>query len=320
VPAVEGGGVGEARIASFLTQLVESNPGLKFGAIVRAAQVSCRVSRATAARQLARLVRFGDLVILPDHTYGPGGSDGDRARAVVEIRWQDMLVTILPSGAGRVFHHREFRVVSGSLEFLDFAFIKRPTQFSWWLSAPGRLNRAPRAVAGAPMFAYRIDLESPLSSRDAAWHRLLVSGEIRDWFRMDRGPEKGPRAPSAAEELGSEFLCTVLPLHARVYDQRVAPEAHLRLQVALPERYPVRAPRPRVTWQTNPDRADATELLRLRAATAAASHQDGLRVSSTTFTLSVPQPRLDRRYCIVWDLPTTAQRRRWLSTQGAHPR
>jgi hypothetical protein len=314
------GEAGDARVDSFLTQLLATSPGLRFGAIVRAAQIECRVSRATAARRLARLVRFGELVLLPDHTYAPAGSGGDRSRAVVELRWVEQLVTVLPSGAGRVFQHREFRVVSGTLDFFDFAFNRRPQQFSWWLSARGRLNRSARAAAGTPMFSYRIDLESPLTSRKAEWQHLLISGELRDWFRMAKGAPAFPGASGIPDDPAKEFLCSVLPLHGRVYDHRLSPDAFLRLQVTLPERYPVHSPRLRVVWQTDPGRSDRTELVRLQAAARGEDRQDGLRATSTTFTLSVPQPRLDRRYCIEWTLPTAARRRSWLAGQGASGR
>ncbi len=40
--------------------------------------------------------------------------------------------------------------------------------------------------------------------------------------------------------------------------------------------------------------------------------QDGFRRIGTTLALTVPRPRLDRRYGVEWGLPTTARRDRWL--------
>jgi len=303
-------------LSSFLTAFVRTNPGLKFGPIVRATQEAFHVSRATAARQLARLVRFGDLAQLPGRTYVAGGSSGAVARAVVEVRWQDQFIVVQPNGTGRFFHQREFRVVSGQLEFIDFTFPRRPRGFSWWLSGGAKLDRTLSGVASSPLNSYRLDLEAPLTSRSPVWRRLAVSAEMEDWFQMVLLPTETPASRRGRIPLRTEFICHVIPAQARVYEQKVSPECHIRTQIVLPSQYPVGRPRAAVTWQTNPDRSDSAEATRVESAAREEWHQDGFHRSGTTFTLSVARPKLDRRYCILWDLPSAAQRSRWLAS---HP-
>src|SRR5580658_3572902 len=98
--------VGEGRIDPFLIRYVQANPVCGFGEIIEAARRSCRLSRATAARHLAKLVRFGDLAIGPDRKYVTGGGPTQSPpRASVEIRWVTAIVWIRPDGSARFYRN-----------------------------------------------------------------------------------------------------------------------------------------------------------------------------------------------------------------------
>jgi hypothetical protein len=300
-----------SRIASFLTEYVRGHPGSRFGPIILAAQGSLRISRATAARQLARLVRFGDLVLLPGRTYGIGRTPGSIARAVVEIRRQDWTIQVLPSGAGRLLSDREFRVVSGVLNFLDVAFPGPPRDLSWWLSAPARLNASPESIAGVAAYGYRMDLETPLSAREPIWHRWVIGAEIADWFQMARPPSEDGKPRGRRPRLTTEFVCNYVPAQARRYEQRLSGDAHLRLQVTLPGGFPLGRVGYRVTHQADPSQADGAEAARIEALSREHWGQEGFRRSGRTLALSIPEPQLDRRYCLTWELPTARRHDQW---------
>jgi len=135
---------GTGPIDSFLVRHIRLNPGLRFGAIVQSARVACRVSQATVARHLSRLVRIGELAVRPDRTYSFGEPAAATARAVLEVRRHDEAVIIDSCGTARGIAQDEFRVISGKLTHLYFIFPKPTRQFILWCSVVSRVSRPPR--------------------------------------------------------------------------------------------------------------------------------------------------------------------------------
>ncbi|MCI4336601.1 MAG: hypothetical protein L3K17_05325 [Thermoplasmata archaeon] len=307
---------GPSQLDTFLTNYVGSKPGVRFGELTQAAQVACQVSRGTAARHLARLVRYGDLTLLPDRTYLVGGPSASDLRPVLEIRWFEGTVTVHPDGSARVAFHREFRVISGQLDFFTFFSPKPPRQFVWWCTAASHATRIPDIRSQSREFTYRIEFEPPLSSRNAKWQRMHIDVELPTWYRMSRAPSREPGNAMPPGDAGWEAESIEVEAQARSYAQRVAPDAHLRLQVVLPPGYPSGRLRGRVSFQNKPSRTDPVEEARLAALELDRRGQGGLRRAGDAFTLSIPRPRLDRRYELHWALPTALQRTRWLARRA----
>ncbi|MCI4324141.1 MAG: hypothetical protein L3K03_09075 [Thermoplasmata archaeon] len=303
----------EEDVGPFLLQYVQANPGLKFGVILRAAQAARNISRATAARHLSRLVRFGEIVLLPNHTYTVGGAPASTTRAMLETRWYDLTVVVQPSGSTQVLIQEEFRVSFGQLDHLDFGWAKPIRKFSWWCTTPGHVSQVPakRAPSGIP--TRRIEFSSPLTARKPEWQRYCLIAHLPDRHRMSYRPKTGARGVPMARERVWETESIDFSSQDRRFGQRLTPDAHLRLQVAFPEGYPIGPVRSHVRFQTEPDLVDAFEEFRLAALAKVEWHQDGLQTFGSRFILSVPRPLSDRHYEIEWAIPTAAQRDRWLA-------
>jgi hypothetical protein len=308
-------GPGASHIELFLLRFVRSNPGLRFGALVKAAQAGRRVPRTTTARHLARLVRLGDVTLLPDHTYVLGQSSTAPGRPVVEVRWYEVTSVLRPDGSARIFTEEEWRVVSGQLDNIEFTHPKPTRQFVWWCSEAGQLARIPAQRSPSRLAMHRIEWDRPLNPRKSSWERICVSRDLPRWYRMVR--EAGPegRSPPSGEPLSQESDSVGLPSHGRRFGVRLAGDAHLRLMVVLPDGYPVGPIRCRVRFQAESGRTDTAEEHRLAKLGTDPWHQDGLRRFGPTLTLSIPQPLLDRDYQIEWALPDRTRRNLWLAGQ-----
>jgi hypothetical protein len=162
---------------AFLLDQIRQTPGVRFGAILRAAQAARGTPRATAARHLSRLVKWGDVTLLPNRTYLVGEPDAPGARAVLEVRWSNIAVIIRPDGGARIISEEELRVVAGRLDHLEFNHPKPPKQFLVWTTAGGRVSQVPAFDAPSRLAMHRIDLASPLTARNSTWHRVCVSVE-----------------------------------------------------------------------------------------------------------------------------------------------
>jgi hypothetical protein len=302
-------------VESFLIRHVRANPGVRFGAIVHAAQAAQHVPRRTAATHLARLVRFGELILLPDRTYVVGDPSAPAARAIVEIRWYSVMIVVSPDGTARLFQEREFRVVSGQLDHIEFSTPRPARHFIWWCTATGTSSRISALRSPSHMATDSFEFAPPLVARRAAWQRLCVSLDLPQWFRMAYTPSAAQRSRDARDDptLVSESI--EVPSQGARFGHQLAPDAQLRLQMVFPERYPIGPTRCRVRFQMEPGRIDSVEEQRLARLRVDESHQDGLRQFGSIFTLSVPQPLLDRSYELELGLPTVAQRTRWLATQ-----
>jgi len=300
-------------VESFLLRHIRENPGLGFGAIVQAAQAACNVSRATAALHLSRLVRFGDVSLLPDRIYLIAEPGAPAARAIMELRWSDATVIIHPDGSARHIIQQEFRVVSGQLDHIEFGHAKPLRQFIWWCTAASRASRVPATQAPSRLSTDYIEFAAPLIARKAAWHRFCVAEEMPPWYRMACPQRVASRHVAARDEPTHEAESIELPSQDRRFGRRLTSDARLRLQMVFPEGYPVGPARCRVRFLTEPGLIDSVEELRLASLGADQGHQDGLRRFGSTLTLSVPRPRLDREYEITWALPTLTQRDRWLA-------
>lgn len=311
---------GRAGLEELLLRLLRDSPRSRFGELLERTRREQELSRATFARHLAKLVRFGDIVLDSDHTYSVRVADGAPPRPAIEIRWDESILVIRPDGSPQAFVTREFRVISGSVEFLDLQFFESPRHFRWWLSAPARLSWTPAQEAPNRQPIARLDLAKPLTARHSEWQRLCVSVEMPPWYPMWRGPGARPLATGAGVRGGrcSEFV--ELLSHARKYEQRTGPDTILRLQVVLPDGFPLSAPRPRVGISPDRDRTDHQEVRRLKTLGARPDAQVGLRRSGSTMTLTVPRPLLDRAYGIDWGLPLKADFDGWREEPGPFSR
>ncbi|MCI4323373.1 MAG: hypothetical protein L3K03_05060 [Thermoplasmata archaeon] len=300
---------------SFLKAYVAANSGRRLGDIVQAGQREYRVSRRTIARRLSRLVRFGEVTILPNHTYAETEATASATRALVELRWFDAIFVIQPDGGARVFHHEEFRVVSGQLDHVEFNQPRRPQQFIWWFSSAGHASMIPAHRSLSNVMSHHVEFVTPLSARKPTWQRLSVNRSFSAGYRMAHTPRSGRRDPRGWDEAATESESLQVQSQGRRFGQRLTSDAHLRMQVVLPERYPIGPVRCRVRFVTEPGRVDSAEETRLSKLQSDDARQDGLRRFGSTLTLSVPHPLVDRHYQIEWTLPTVAQRNRWLAAR-----
>jgi hypothetical protein len=306
-------GSGLSDIDSYLIDHIRANPGLRFGALVRAAYEARDVPRTTTARHLSRLVRWGELILGPERTYIVGEPNDPTARTVLEVRWYNVAVIIRPNGNARIVSEEELRVVAGRLDHIEFNHPKQPRQFLAWTTAGGRITYLPAFDAPSRLSMHRIDFQAPLTARRSTWHRVCVSVEWPAWYRMARPPTG--RGLAARTDSAWEFQSIEVGSLGRRFERRFSPDAMLRLQVVLPDGYPVGKTRCRVRFQTETDRIDVSEERRLAQLSKDELREDGLRRFAQTFTLTVPMPVLDRHYTIEWTLPRSADRRRWLAAQ-----
>jgi hypothetical protein len=304
----------ESELDSFLIERIRSSPGVRFGAIVRAASAERKVPRSTTARHLSRLLRYGDVTLLPDRGYHIGELSSTSGRALLEVRWYDVVAFVLPDGSARMVSQEEWRVVSGQLSHIEFNHPVPPRQFLVWSTAPGRIARIPAIRAPSRLSMDRVDFTTPLTARRSTWQRVCVNVEWPAWYRMARSPAASGGRPTRSEP-SREFQSIQVPSQGLRFGRRLTSDAQLRLQVVFPAGYPIGPARSRVLFQTEPDRNDPAEEGRLAGLANDEVRRDGLRRSGTTLALSVPRPLVDRHYTIEWALPTAAERRGWLATQ-----
>lgn len=301
-----------SELDTFLVQCIRAKPKIRFGGIVKAAREARGVPRTTAARHLARLVRWGEVMLLPERAYIVGEPDAPGARAVVEVRWYNVVVVIRPNGDARIVSDEELRMAAGRLDHIEFNHPKPPKQFVVWTTIPGKLSTLPPSESPSGLPVHRIDFTTPLTARDATWQRVSVSVEWPSWYRM-AGPESRASSkrnrPGAFDELQSIEIASL----GRRFERRLTPDARVRLQVVFPECYPLRGVRCRVRFHSETDRIDQSEEDRVIRLSTEADGPYGLKKFGTTITLTVPKPMLDRHYTIEWRLPTGAQYRRWQS-------
>jgi hypothetical protein len=303
-------------VAQFLVRYVKENPGVRFGPIVKAARTSCRISLATATRHLARSVRFGEIVLLPDHTYIAGDSNAPPGRPILEVRWFDMAVVIYPDGSSRGFTQREFRVVSGEISYAEFAGPKRERQLIATSTMPSRLVKVSSRHAHNRRSTHRLEFAKALNARDPSWQRICVNVLFPKFYRMERSGSRGADEVATGADSTTESESVEIPSQSRLFGSRLIRDARLRLQVVLPEGYPIGPVRCRVRFLNDPDRFDVAEEARMAELAKDEWSQDGLRRFGTTFTLSVPYPQVDKAYQIVWTLPIESARKRWLASRS----
>jgi hypothetical protein len=304
---------GSSSIDLFLQEYVGKHPGLRFGPLVRAARQACGVSQRTAAWHLARLVTYGDLVLLSNRTYVVRGAAPSPPRPVVEVRNYEGMVSMPVDGTSQEFTVKEFRVVSGELDRLEWPVPELARQFVWWGSMPNRLTLNENVRVPTRMRAHVVRFTPPLSSKDPIWHRYQIYGETARYARMAHERQAGPQGEAGEEFTQTEWIG--LPRQRELFSYRWAPDAHMRLVVVLPHGYPIGVVRCRVRSLSDPSRSDHDEEARLVELGREEHGQEGFRRSRTVLSVSVPEPQLDLSYELEWRLPTTAQRRRWIAAQ-----
>jgi hypothetical protein len=302
-------------VETFLLQQIRANPGLTFRTIIAAAQSACDVARSTAARHLARLMELGEVTLRPDGTYVPGELASSTARTAIELRRMDVHVVIHPDGSAWLLSRQEFRVVSGELDRIQYQTGKFMHRFSWWSTSPAQLRRISASLLPTREPMWEVRFAEPLRARDAAWHWVYAEGMYpRRYYRMAHdlpSRDRGRRSPNLEWEAEAIGVIAQAPRFAR----RTSPDANLRLQVVLPEGYPIRRVRCRVRVAQDRERTDPDEERRIARLARDALRQDGLRREGHAITLSVPHPLLDRGYTIEWSLPTSEERARWVASR-----
>jgi hypothetical protein len=218
-----------------------------------------------------------------------------------------------PEGSARLLTMREIRVCSGQLESFEFSESNPRSQFVWWCSRPATMARVPAAQAPDRRPRHRLDFQEPVNSRDRAWLEIRTNVDVPRQYRMFRNPATRSRSAADRAHADSEFESIGLLSQGPRFARRFAPGAHLRLEIVLPDHFPMGSIRCRTQFQTRPSRVDVAEDLRLSQLGKAAQNQEGLRRFGTTFTLSVPNPQLDRHYGIEWRLPDVPEWRRWVA-------
>jgi hypothetical protein len=307
---------GGASVESYLIKHLGANPGLRFGALVHAAQTACHVSRITVARHLARLIRFGDIAQLPDHTYCVVEPTAPTQRSTLEFRRSEETYLVLPDGTARDFIHEEFRVNSGKLEHMELNVARSPRMVDWWSTTPSQISDVASIHTPTRMFTLYFEFAKPLIARNATWQTICWSMDLPDWYRMSYASKARSHSARIRHELATEAESIHFASEAPRFAQRLSADALLRLQVVFPLGYPIGPARSRVVFHSEPKRIDTAEDARLMKLSEDDSHQDGLRRIGSKLVLSVPRPRLDRIYKIEWALPTTTQRNRWLSAES----
>ncbi len=307
-------------VEGFLIRYVRANPGRRFGAITEATQLACHVSYRTAAWHLARLVTYGEIALLRNRTYSIPEAPPSSARALLEVRWDSQYVTVGPDGTARELKQQEFRVVSGLLKYREWNYPTRPRHLTWWSTVPGRVVYVPPRVSKNRLNTFRAMFESPLSARDSTWHRAEVVVEMGSWFRMARASGNGGPTRGAVSKSVLESEWTGLPSQSSRHGYRFSPDAYLRLQVVLPEHFPVGRVGCHVRFMIDDSRFDPQEEARVAELSKDPSSLDGLRRYGRMLVLSVPQPLLDRRYEIDWGLPSIATRSRPRAATRRPPR
>ncbi|MCI4324113.1 MAG: hypothetical protein L3K03_08935 [Thermoplasmata archaeon] len=224
-------------------------------------------------------------------------------------------MAIRPNGTARLSLEKEFRVISGELDHLEFQLPKALHQFNWWSTTAGRVSKIPASRSPNQLPLHRVDFEAPLAARSSTWQRICVNADLPRWYRMAYAPKaRAPSSPSGKERAW-EFESIQVVGQNRLYGQRLTPDAHLRLQVVLPDAYPVDSARCRVRFYHGSGAVDSSEEARLAKLGEDEWRRDGFRRLSNTLTLSIPEPLVDRLYQIEWAIPSTARRDRWLKTQ-----
>jgi hypothetical protein len=304
-------------VEAFIAEQVRSHPGSAFGALIHAIRAEFGVSRSTAARYLSDAVRYGEVARLPDQTYVASGLETYSTRPVVEVRRHHEIFLVEPKGSVTAFLEEEFRVVSGRLDHIEVRLPRAPRTPDWWLSWPSRASGVAPDNTPESVYTVRHDFFRPLTPRRTEWQQLYASFGAPHSYRMVRSartqsstsdPRRDPDYASESIEVRSE-----LPRFRR----RLAPDAHMRLQVILPEGYPHGAIRCRVFLQTESNRRDPVEEERIDRLSADPASRDGVRQAGSKLLLTVPRPKIERVYWLEWELPTHAQRNRWLEHQSA---
>jgi hypothetical protein len=307
---------GVGTVEAFLVEYIRSHPGLRFGVIVQATQQACRSSRATTAKHLARLVRFGELVLLPDHTYVRGEPTSATARATLEYRSMNTTLIISASGSAQALLEPTFRVVAGELDHMEFQFPYSVRHPRWWRTMAGQEGRLPDPPPSRTN-TYRLDFGTPLTARRPVWQSICLSLVIPGAFRMSRPSSIATRKGAGRESATRETLDVPVSSQGRRFGRCFAPDARLRQQAIFPIGYPVGAARGRVLYLTEPDRRDTEEEARIEKLAENRGYLDGLHRVENMLSLSVPRPRLDRIYGVEWDLPTRPQFDHWRARERA---
>ena len=292
-------------VEAYLLDSIRKRPRRRFGQLIADAQAVHGASRATIAYHLSKLVRFGEVSLLADHTYEAGGSPGTGVvKPIREIRWESSTFIVNSDGSARWIFEEEFRVVLGTLAHQSYFFPEWPRTFSWWSSAPGRVVRVRPADLPSRELSWRYDFMPPLSARRADPQRTVIDAILPHWYDSTGGakmPRTAGRLPTASvQQRESDEILS----QAASFRNRVSADSRLRLAVSIPPEYPAKSFRFRVRVAGEPQLRDLAEEERLSVLSHKTDCQEGFRRYGWMATLSVPNPKLDRNYEITWRTPT----------------
>jgi hypothetical protein len=296
-----------------LSRYIRTNPGQRFRSIVRASEAECGVSRATVARHLAKLVRFGDVGILPNRTYFVTGQAKDVGRPTVEYGDFSSTILIRSDGSSYEEMRRKFRVVSGHLGHFELTNPVTPHYIEWFSSVPARSVSSNNSPSSGFMSPFGLEFRKPITGRVADWQVLQCFGEIPRSYPMveSHGARQRPGVVVRTASAGIYVPSEGPRLHSHLSKDAVA-----QLQVLFPPRYPIGRSRVRVQYLTERRMVDAAEEDRLKRLSSDPWQTAGFRKLETGLILTVPGPLRDRRYLIEWTLPTDQERNEWLRSES----
>ncbi|MCI4322572.1 MAG: hypothetical protein L3K03_00870 [Thermoplasmata archaeon] len=302
-------------IEAFLLQYVRAHPESRWQDIVSAACGGLRVSRSTVARQLKRLVQFGDLAVLPNGRYSPPEAREARSPILIETRLWEWTTVVHGDGSAWEHETREFRVLAGRVSRYRLNFNGPFQNLQWWFSSPTQLRWLPVGSQEPRLPVAEFTFDPALSARDARWERLSRGNDAIHRFRMYQGAvtpfstdRSSATSPYEFESVGLEGL----PIPGRSGPPEATPL--LRVHLVLPQGYPFHGADFMVHAVGDVRRVDAEEQARIVHLEKNSGGQDGFLVHGSTFTLSIPAPKLDRQYVVRWGLPTRPQYERWLDS------
>jgi hypothetical protein len=304
------------RIDTYLRELIGTTPGIRYSELAR---VTCRalgVAEVTVFRHLTRLIRYGELVVSPRRTYSVPVKPVSTGRASESTRWYGTTIVIDPEGNMQDFTEREFCVVAGQLDHLEFNFVEPPSQFDLWCSRPSRVIEVPSSKTPSHRYMYRLEFQPPLRARDVEWTRYAGRVSLPRWFRMssDAVPQ-GRSDPQGSA--GRWESCTIqVPRYLPRFERVLPSNARLFLQVVFPWGYPIGPAVSQVRFLSDERRVDESETRRLDLLATESAAAGGFHRSGNVLTLAVPRPISDRIYEVKWKLPTSARRVQWLTAQS----
>jgi hypothetical protein len=322
MPSSEIGGSGTGRAAraqsnveATILDYIRAHPNCRFQNIVSAVRSAHGASRATVARHLSKLLRFGEVTDVRgsytcvDHSIQPIWTHAESRRTTYTV-------FIHADGSSWEEQVEEFRVRFGQVRSIHGMSDAPNAHLQLWASPPHRVSRITSSTPSRRLPEVFIDFDPPLTARDAQWETISLASDHRHRYRMYRTAPASTRAVPSAIPPGRELEDASLLAPAITHHAPHEAGASLLFRVVLPPAYPFRSPRFLVQLEESALEIDPTEQARIQRLSRERRGSYGFRLFGSTLSLIVPDPLFDRRYVISWGLPTHAEYTRWHRKTG----